>query len=136
MARPLFCLLPLVLLAPLAVPAQAQDCSNPTQMGLDECVSAAYDKTDKKLNAVYGKIVTRIGKDAETKADLVKAQKAWIAFRDAECDFRASSVQGGTIYPTAVLVCLDTVTKARVADLEGLLSCQEGDITCPVPPAN
>jgi len=135
MTRPLFRLLPLVLLAPLAGPAGAQDCADPSQMGLDECAGAVYKQTDTKLNAVYGQIVARLGKDTDTKAKLVKAQKAWIGFRDAECTFRASSVEGGSIYPMTVTLCLDAVTTARVAELEKLLTCEEGDTSCPVPPA-
>lgn len=136
MSRPLFCLLPLVLLAPLAGSALAQDCSDPSQMGLDECAAVTYRKTDARLNAVYGQIVARLAGNADTKAKLVKAQKAWIGFRDAECAFRASGVEGGSIYPMTVALCLDAVTRTRVGELETLLACQEGDTSCPVPPAN
>lgn len=136
MNRPLFCLLPLILVAPLTGPAKAQNCSDPTQMGLDECAGATYKKSDARLNAVYGQIVARLAGDADTKAKLVKAQKAWIGFRDAECAFRASGVEGGSIYPMTVTLCLDAVTRTWVRELESLLTCQEGDTSCPVPPAN
>ncbi|MBS9476144.1 lysozyme inhibitor LprI family protein [Ancylobacter radicis] len=116
--------------------ALAQDCTDATQMGLDECAGAAYKKADAELNAVYGKIVARIGPDAATRAGLVKAQKAWIAFRDAECAFRASGTVGGSLYPMALALCLAEMTTQRVAGLAPLLACREGDTSCPVPPAN
>ncbi len=113
--------------------ARAQDCTDATQMGLDECAGAAYKKADAELNQIYGRIVARLGQDAGTKAKLVTAQKAWIAFRDADCAFRASAVAGGSIYPMAMALCLADATKQRVSELRPLLSCQEGDTTCPVP---
>ncbi|WGD31500.1 lysozyme inhibitor LprI family protein [Ancylobacter sp. WKF20] len=116
-----------------APPALAEDCTDATQMGLDECAGAAYKKADAELNQIYGRIVARLAKDASTKAKLVTAQKAWITFRDTECAFRASAVEGGSMYPMAMALCLADATKQRVAELRPLLSCQEGDTTCPVP---
>lgn len=116
-----------------APPVLAQDCTDATQMGLDECAGAAYKKADAELNLVYGRIVARLTKDAGTKAKLVTAQKAWITFRDTECAFRASAVEGGSMYAMAMALCLADATKQRVAELRPLLSCQEGDTTCPVP---
>ncbi len=118
-----------------APPLLAQDCTDATQMGLDECAGAAYKKADAELNQIYGRIVARLTKDAGTKAKLVTAQKAWITFRDTECAFRASAIEGGSMYPMAMALCLADATKQRVAELRPLLSCQEGDTTCPVPPS-
>jgi uncharacterized protein YecT (DUF1311 family) len=120
--------------APLA-PAHAPNCPDPSQMGLNHCVGITYKKTDARLNAVYGQIIARLKDNAATKAKLVAAQKAWIAFRDAECTFRSSSVEGGSIYPMVVTQCLDGLTQKRIAELEPLLTCEEGDMSCPVPSA-
>lgn len=115
--------------------ARAQDCPDQSQMGLDQCAGAAYKKTDTKLNAVYGQIVARLKGDADTKAKLVTAQKAWIAFRDIECKFLASSAEGGSIYPMLVTQCLDGLAQKRIEELGALLTCEEGDMSCPVPAA-
>ena len=119
---------------PLA-PARAQECADQTQMGLDQCASAAYKKTDAKLNAVYRQIVARLAGDADTKARLVTAQKAWIAFRDAECKFRAGNAEGGSIYPMLVIQCRDALEQKRIEELSAQLECEEGDLSCPVPAA-
>lgn len=134
--RPLPVLFSLLALsfAPLD-PARAQDCPDESQMGLNHCVGIAYKKTDAKLNAVYGQIIARLKDNAATKAKLVAAQKAWIAFRDAECKFLSSSVEGGSIYPMVVTQCLDTLEQKRIAELEPLLTCEEGDMSCPILPA-
>ena len=116
-------------------PASAQDCADQSQMGLDQCAGAAYKKTDAKLNKVYGQIVARLKGDVDTKARLVTTQKAWIAFRDAECKFLAGNAEGGSIYPMLITQCLDGLAQKRIEELEPLLVCEEGDMSCPVPPA-
>jgi len=122
------------LLAPVSV-AHADDCSDAqTQMDMNVCADKAYRKADGELNALYTKIKQRLAGNAETTKQLVAAQRAWVAFRDAECTFATSSVSGGSIYPTVYAGCLEDITKARVDDLKTFLSCQEGDLSCPVPP--
>ncbi|MDF2619904.1 MAG: hypothetical protein K0S00_2563 [Xanthobacteraceae bacterium] len=116
-------------------PARAQDCADPTQMGLDQCAGAAFKKSDARLNQIYGQISARLSGDAPTKAKLVAAQRAWIAFRDAECAFRAAGVEGGSIHSMTVTLCRTDVTDRRVTELEPLLKCEEGDTSCPVPAA-
>ncbi|MGK9164662.1 DUF1311 domain-containing protein [Inquilinus limosus] len=121
-----------VLLA--ALPAAAQDCPDDSQAGLNQCAGAAYKKADAALNATYRQIMARLkGNDAAAKA-LVAAQRAWIAYRDAECRFMASGVEGGSVQPMIVAQCLEQVTSQRTDDLEALLNCEEGDLSCPVPP--
>jgi len=104
-------------------------------MGLNECAGKALSKSDAELNRIYGQIVARLGNDAATKGKLVAAQRAWIAFRDADCTFRAASVEGGSIHPMVVTLCRKDVTDQRIQTLKPLLSCQEGDTSCPVPAA-
>ena len=115
--------------------AQAQECADQTQMGLDQCAGAAYKKTDAQLNKIYGQITARLKDAPDTKAQLVTAQKAWIAFRDAECKFLAGNAEGGSIYPMLVTQCRADLTQKRVDDLAPLLECEEGDMSCPVPAA-
>jgi uncharacterized protein YecT (DUF1311 family) len=85
------------------------------------------------LNALYQKIKERLAADAETTRLFVAAERAWVPFRDAECNFAASGVSGGTIYPTIYAECLERLTKARIADFKAYLACEEGDLACPVP---
>lgn len=117
--------------------AFAQDnCGDKTnQTDMNICAGQAYAKSDKELNAVYQQIEARLKDDADTKKLLVAAQKAWIGFRDAECNFSSSTVAGGTAYPFISSTCLDGMTQSRIKDLKGYLTCQEGDLDCPVPTA-
>jgi uncharacterized protein YecT (DUF1311 family) len=113
--------------------AFADDCPEQNQNGLNRCAEDAYKKADAALNGVYRQITQRLKDDAETAKLLVGAQKAWIAFRDAECTFANSSNAGGSIYPMVYSGCLSRLTKARTKELAGYLNCAEGDMGCPVP---
>ncbi|HMG50827.1 MAG TPA: lysozyme inhibitor LprI family protein [Inquilinus sp.] len=120
-----------VLLAVL--PAAAQDCPDQSQDGLSRCADTAYKQADAALNATYKQIIERLKDDADTTKSLVAAQRAWIAYRDAECDFITSGAAGGTIRPMLQTMCLEQVTTKRVDELKPLLECEEGDLSCPVP---
>jgi len=114
--------------------ARADDCDNASdQRTMSECTDKAFKKSDATLNALYRQIVQRLQDDAATTKLLVSAQRAWVAFRDAECTFSASSTSGGTMYPMVYATCADGLTQKRIDELKVYLSCQEGDTDCPVP---
>lgn len=114
-----------------------QNCSErASQPEINDCVEKAFQKSDDELNKLYKQIETRLTEDADKNKLLVNAQKAWISFRDAECNFSSSGVIGGTIYPTIVSTCLDRMTQRRIRDFRGYLKCAEGDLDCPVPAAD
>ena len=121
----------------LATPTLAQDCdrSDETQMGLNFCAAADYAASDAKLNETYGEIVKRLADDPDGKKRLQAAQRAWIAFRDAECEFVTADYKDGSIFPLLHYTCLKEQTDTRVDALARFLDCDEGDTTCPVPAA-
>lgn len=124
-----------LLLLPLPALA-AEDCSRlATQLEMNTCAGRNLDVADAALNDAYRKIVVRLAQDTEAIGQLRAAQRAWIAFRDAECAFAASSVEGGSIYPMIHADCLREATEARTAALHTYLDCAEGDLSCPLPPA-
>ena len=101
---------------------------------MNACADQAFMKSDAALNAAYKQIMARLADDAATKRLLMTAQRAWLKFRDAECTFVASASSGGTIYPMILAQCRDEITKGRTKVLQSYLNCQEGDLSCPVPP--
>jgi uncharacterized protein YecT (DUF1311 family) len=113
--------------------AGAAECADQTQNGLNACADAAYRKADAALNAAYKEIIRRLKGDAAATKLLVTAQKAWIAYRDAECDFASSANAGGSIYPMVYSICLEAATKERTRELGEFLKCGDGDTGCPVP---
>lgn len=104
------------------------------QLELNDCAGQSLAKSDLALNGLYREIMQRLGKTSAEAKQLVAAQRAWIAFRDAECDFASAGVAGGSIYPMTVANCRDTLTQKRIDDFKFYLDCQEGDTACPVPP--
>ena len=106
------------------------------QAALNKCADAAFKKSDEKLNELYRQIEIRLRDDADTKKLLVQAQRDWVRFRDAECDFRTAQAAGGSMMPMLVAQCMNHLTQSRIQDLEGYLNCEEGDMGCPVPSAN
>lgn len=116
--------------------AQADACADASdQATMNMCADKAYKASDAELNKLYKQIKSRLKDDADTGKLLVSAQKAWIAFRDAECTFSGSASADGSIYPMIVSQCRDGLTQNRIKDFKTYLSCEEGDMSCPVPSA-
>ncbi|WP_432286403.1 lysozyme inhibitor LprI family protein [Aminobacter sp. BA135] len=115
--------------------ASAEECdrNDQTQMGMNTCAAQDYVASDAKLNFAYGDIMKRLSDNAGARKLLQDSQRAWIAFRDAECKFASSGVEGGSAYPMIHSGCLQSLTDARVAQLGSYLKCEEGDLSCPVP---
>lgn len=125
----------LALMSLLFTPAAfAVDCDNAAdQATMNQCAAQQNKAADKELNALYQQITTRLKSNPDGKKLLIGAQRSWIAFRDAECKFSASSVEGGSVYPLIYSNCVTGLTKARVETFKNYLKCQEGDMSCPVP---
>lgn len=118
----------------LAPAARADEsCSALTQMDMNACAGRNFDAADARLNGLWKQVTARLAGNADAKAEAVAAQRAWIAFRDAECTFAASGVEGGSIYPTIWAECRRSLTEERSRTLSGYLVCQEGDLSCPLP---
>jgi len=127
----LFLALPPLLFTSMAF---AVDCDNASdQATMNQCAAQQNVAADKELNALYQQITSRLKSNPDSKKQLVSAQRAWVAFRDAECKFSASGVTAGSVYPLIYSNCTTELTKARVATFKTYLKCQEGDLGCPVP---
>ena len=99
-----------------------------SQMELNAQAGADLRKSDQQLNAVYNKLRAKIS-DAGKKS-LQTAQQSWLRYRDQECEFETSGTVGGSIHGMMVAICQTRLTDQRVKDLERLLNCQEGDLSC------
>lgn len=77
----------------------------------------AYDQWDRELNWEYKELMSLLS--AEEKDSLKKAQRAWLAFRDAETTFwwSESISDGGTLQPVIVSGYGLDLLKARVCQL-------------------
>ncbi|MGP3590076.1 lysozyme inhibitor LprI family protein [Vagococcus sp. WN89Y] len=128
------CILALTALL-LSGAALADECdSASTQAELNVCTAGQYQAADKKLNQTWQDAIKRATPEQATL--LKKAQQTWVNLRDSDCEFVASGVQGGSIQPMVHNQCLADKTIEREAWLASLLQCEEGDVSCPLPPAH
>ncbi len=99
-----------------------------TQSDMNQSADADYKKADAALNKTYQNVLKKL--DASGKADLKSAQNAWIKYRDLDCKFQSAGSAGGSIHSMIVAGCLSDKTEARTKELDSLLHCQEGDVSC------
>lgn len=110
-------------------PAQAADCGKlSTQLDMNLCEGKNFEQADGRLNAVYGKLAAKVSPAG--KAKLVDAQRAWIKYRDAQCQFEAFGTNGGSINGMMVSQCMTQMTRDQTARLARQLDCPEGDMSC------
>ncbi|GJD54061.1 hypothetical protein OPKNFCMD_6842 [Methylobacterium crusticola] len=131
MLRPAF--LSAVLLAPVTS-AWAGSCADaPNQMEATSCASEQFATADAELNRLYGVLRTKL--DVPGQRNLVAAQRAWITFRDLECNLRTGydpgdPAAGGTIASMLVGECRTELTRQRSRDLQAQIRCPGGDLSC------
>lgn len=93
-----------------------------TTNGIVACLQAETDVWDAMLNEEYGK--ARIAFDSIGGEDLTTslrdAQRAWIAFRDADCTMRYHQWIGGTIRSVVSASCHLQMTASRAIALRDL----------------
>jgi uncharacterized protein YecT (DUF1311 family) len=100
-----------------AAPARADECANPMdQSTMNICADRDYRAADAVLNKTYRQALDKLDEDG--RALLKESERAWIAFRDAECRYEAAPNQGGSIYPLIYSGCLTRLTKVRIAELK------------------
>lgn len=109
--------------------AEEIDCKSPTtQTDMTLCERARQDEADKALNVQYKKTrAAMVAIDSDQDDDmkgaekaLVTAQRAWITYRDAQCEAAGFQARGGTMEPMLVAGCIANVTDARTKELKTL----------------
>jgi uncharacterized protein YecT (DUF1311 family) len=105
------------------------DCKNPAdQASMNMCADKTLKASDKQLNDKYHALYQ--GSSAPGKLKLQTAQRAWIAYRDAQCTFNTMGSIGGSIHSLAYSTCVDTLTQAQTKVLDQQLNCDDGDMSC------
>lgn len=100
-----------------------------TQAQLNATAAQNLRRADAALNAQYAATTRPL--TTPTRTLLRDAQRAWITFRDQQCRYEASAVQGGSAHPMVQSDCLARLTVQRTQDLRRMAQCQEGDLSCP-----
>jgi uncharacterized protein YecT (DUF1311 family) len=110
--------------------AQAEDAYPCADAGntieIRECLDKAYSRADAELNTVWKQVMAQVAAadylpSKERKAweeELLESQRAWIKFKEHDCDAVGFEWYGGTGAGGAILNCLLAHTEARTADLK------------------
>jgi uncharacterized protein YecT (DUF1311 family) len=111
-------------LTPPCIGAAAKQCQQApggdTTLGIAQCVMGEHDAWDAALNREY-KAARAIYKDDQTAADSLRdAQRAWLAWRDAECAFQYNRYGGGSMRTIASANCQMSMTAMRTLELKAL----------------
>ncbi len=107
-------------------PSYALDCKKAVStLEINECASIAEQKVEAKLNHVYQRVLKSLDQpDTETelysemKKKLINAQRAWVKFREADCDAVFQFHASGTIRTVMHIGCMQTHAERRIQDLE------------------
>jgi uncharacterized protein YecT (DUF1311 family) len=86
---------------------------------LKYCAAQAYRLADEDLNHVWNSFSKDL--PAEYKRELVEAQRAWVKFRDSNCNAETFLSRGGTGYIYYYDYCLERMTRYRTEELRNLL---------------
>ena len=106
-----------ILLLPSAT-AIAQD-----QQTMNRQAGADFTKADAEMNKIYAKVIATL--DDEGKAKLKAAQRAWVAFRDAEAAFQADrEARDGSMAPLIYEGTRSRLTKERTKTLKETIEGQ------------
>ena len=120
-----------VCLAIAPATAQEWDCTKADdlpQQGMNYCAYEDWQTADKALNAVWPMVRARMkAMDAENAEyvpeqangaeNLLKAQRAWIDYRDGQCEAEGAQFAGGSIRPLITISCKTTLTRKRTEEL-------------------
>lgn len=118
-------LLIIAILSVFTLPARAEEkppvCQN-VEGVIDQidCYGQELNVADANLNATWRRVIAEHpsgGVKEEHTKDIRAAQRAWIAFRDMDCEAK-SKIGIPKYWELNRVVCLYEMTKARTADLK------------------
>lgn len=87
-----------------------------------DCMTKENTSQDKRLNRAYKSLMETLS--AERKKKLQEAQRAWIKYRDANCDYY-NDPDGGSMARIAANNCVLDATASRAQELENFLKAGE-----------
>jgi uncharacterized protein YecT (DUF1311 family) len=100
----------------LAIAASgAAICPGATTIEVNACFEARLKASDANLNRYFRAALRRARKESGDDAarKLVRAERSWIAYRDAECGLVFDHWSGGTIRVSMELDCRIRLTQLR-----------------------
>jgi len=91
------------------------DKSGGITMNMIDCMTEENKLQDARLNKAYKSLIAEL--PPARKTQLLEAQRAWIKFRDANCDFYYDP-DGGSMARVSASDCVMRTTTERARELE------------------
>jgi len=110
-----------------ASPSLECSVSSGSQVGTSNCLVQMAEAADSALEVMLGIAQESAAElDSITERDvavpaLTAAQEAWVAYRDAQCDYAGSLFGGGSGTGIEIQSCRIALTRARIAELEAAM---------------
>ncbi|WP_203310309.1 lysozyme inhibitor LprI family protein [Sphingomonas beigongshangi] len=116
-----------------AKPVPTSPCDNAGgDVEIAQCWTGAYDRADAELNRRWPDVLKaaseadrafvpnqRRGAPAAVQ-DLKNAQRAWLKYRDAQCELESDYAQGGSLQAIIASRCETELTLARIKQLQDI----------------
>lgn len=101
-------------------------CKSTSGLGQQECAKRKLDIADKKLNSIYKALLAKLPEvdgrgetERYPKKGLIGAQRKWINYRDANCEFFGDIYGGAPVWRYAEnLNCCVAMTEVRTKELQ------------------
>jgi uncharacterized protein YecT (DUF1311 family) len=105
---------------------------NGNQLEMNVCASEDFAKADKELNSTYQSLLQKEKNNPLFIRKLRLAQKAWLAFRDADLEAAFACAEPdvricwGSMYPMSFLIRKTELTQERTMHLKQMLEDPSG----------
>ncbi|QHI96721.1 DUF1311 domain-containing protein [Xylophilus rhododendri] len=97
-------------------------CDSGVTLQMNICHSYRLARQDLKLNATYARVRQQAAKTGN-EAALLKAQRAWLAWRDSQCAYEGKAgAGGGSAEGLFVLSCREALTGEQETRLQDSLT--------------
>ena len=112
----------LTILLSFVLASLAPNAFSQTQAELNREAAATFERADAQLNDIYKRVLASAATvDEERQRKLIKAQRARLVYRDAEAEFEADELRGGTAYSMEYNGARTNLTDERVKELRKVL---------------
>ena len=91
-----------------------------TTLDMEGCAQVAIRRSDAKIDSLVREIFFTL-RDDEARARFVRAERAWFAFRDADCESAGDVNEGGSLASVDTLVCDEDRNEQRIRELRQML---------------
>ena len=88
-------------------------------IAITACMHRELEESDARVDLVVALLRNALAKPG----GFVSAQRAWQAYRDAQCTFENEGLEGGSAQPFSTDLCRTRLAERRIVELEQVMPC-------------